>query len=317
MGKARVEFSVGIFVVVGIAVLAYMIFSIGGLRFQREGYEVKVQFAFTSGVDAGAPVRLAGIRVGDVKTVKIVPNEKEDRYLVELILFIQKGVTIEDDAKFAINTLGMFGEKYVEITPGSLSAKPIAPGVIMRGDDPALFENFAAEIQGLAGKFSRVADQISDIVKRFDDKEAIENLKTALKESKYLVEDLRTMAKDADKMFVNASNRIDDFFGDKESMDNLKAAFKNSKFLVEDFRSVAKNANSVITNVNDIVSHVKTGEGTIGGLLYKNTIYQNLEDFTADIKRNPWKLMKRGSQGAEIERDMSKRSSFGPNAEVD
>ena len=49
----------------------------------------------------------------------------------------------------------------------------------------------------------------------------------------------------------------------------------------------------VADSVTVIMERLKNGEGTIGKFLTDDGIYNNLEDFTADIKANPWKLMNR------------------------
>jgi len=46
-------------------------------------------------------------------------------------------------------------------------------------------------------------------------------------------------------------------------------------------------------NLNSILESVKSGQGTIGKLLYDDTVYKDLEGLTSDLKANPWKLLRK------------------------
>lgn len=290
MQKRNVEYSVGLFVVVGIFLLGYIVFSMGGLKFNNEGYTLHVLFGFTSGVDAGAPVRLAGIKVGEVKDVCVVPSESEGRYLVDLKLWIDKKVKVEKNSTFTITALNLFGKKYVEITPGTLGSAVYEPNSKLRGQDPLVGDDFKQQMEDISKQFGEVADRINGILK---DEEMITNLKSALKNSKPLVDKLMLMADNANATFTNLSSKIDQVFGDKEAIENFKIALKNSKFLVEDYRKIAQNA-------NDIVLKIKSGEGTIGKLIYEEEVYENIKEFSRVLRYQPWKLLQKPKEDSKV-----------------
>ena len=190
------EVKVGIFILIGFILLFIMIFSIGDIYLLRSGYHIKVTFNFANGIAMNAPVRLAGIEVGEIDNIKIYYDTNTERTKVELSAWIKKDVVIEEDAKAVINTLGLLGEKYMEIFPGA-SKRFLADDRVLVGTDPISTENMTMEL-------SRLLDSLNVIAER-----------------------------------------------------------------------------------------LKAGEGTVGRFLTDDSIYQNMEDFTADIKKNPWKLMHR------------------------
>jgi predicted lipoprotein len=49
-------------------------------------------------------------------------------------------------------------------------------------------------------------------------------------------------------------------------------------------------ANNIANNINDILEKVKNQEGSLGKLIYDDTIYEELEALTIDIRQHPWKL---------------------------
>ncbi|MEK7850290.1 MAG: MlaD family protein, partial [Deltaproteobacteria bacterium] len=114
MSQITTEAKVGIFVVIGIAILTYMTFSIGNYRFGKEkGYTLKVKFKSMAGVDLKSPVKIAGVEIGKVEDIKLADN------MAELTLRIIDGITIPEDSGAVVRGTGLMGEKHIEIVPGS------------------------------------------------------------------------------------------------------------------------------------------------------------------------------------------------------
>lgn len=125
MERAKLELVVGVFVLVGIACLAYLSIKLGKLEVIGAGrYDVEAVFNSISGVKPGAAVEIAGVEVGRVKAVAL----NGDRALVTLT--IQEGVTLYDDTIATIKTRGIIGEKYVSLSPGGAGEKLQAGGKI-------------------------------------------------------------------------------------------------------------------------------------------------------------------------------------------
>jgi len=195
MDEARTfELKVGIFIMIGIAILFIIVFSIGDINLSKKGYHIKVLFSFASGIGPSAPVRLAGVGVGQIQGIRII-RDKDNKTRAELVAWIQEGTQIEEDAVVTINTLGLLGEKYLEILPGTSGKPVIKNDGMLIGKDPVPMEKITENL-------AKLSDSVSEIVDR-----------------------------------------------------------------------------------------LKRGEGTIGKLLTDDAVYKNLEAFTEDIKRHPWKLL--------------------------
>ena len=88
-GKTKLELKVGIFVFIGLIVLVIFILSIGGFKTWSSGYRINLNFNFVNGVKVGAPVRFAGVDVGEVKKVKLEFLAEENRSNVNLEVWIR------------------------------------------------------------------------------------------------------------------------------------------------------------------------------------------------------------------------------------
>ena len=109
------ELKVGIFMLIGIMILFIIVFSIGDINLSKTGYKMRVLFNFASGIGPSAPVRLAGVGVGQIEGLKIYYDEKDKRTKAQLNAWIREGIKVEKDAVATVNTLGFMGEKYLEI----------------------------------------------------------------------------------------------------------------------------------------------------------------------------------------------------------
>ena len=157
MKKVNLELRVGVFVVVALACLTLLVFKAGDF-YLKPGYTVRFLFDFVSGIDKGCPVRLAGVSVGEVTEVHVIRGS-DNKTQVELLAWIAKGAVIEDDAEVRINSMGLLGEKYVEILPGKNSQNPLSNGGVLTGKTPVVLERITESGERLIHKFfsSRVA----------------------------------------------------------------------------------------------------------------------------------------------------------------
>jgi len=112
MGR-QVEIGVGVFMVVGIAALAYLSVNLGRVDlFGGRGYSVYADFPTVGGLKSGASVEIAGVAIGRVESIRL------NDYLARVTMRIDQGVKLQDDAIVSIKTKGLIGEKFVQINPG-------------------------------------------------------------------------------------------------------------------------------------------------------------------------------------------------------
>lgn len=131
----KLELKVGLFMGAGFFLMFLIVFFLRDFSLFDKGYNIQVIFDTVGGITKNAPVKLAGINVGEVKLADIFQDETTDRPRVKLDVRVDGAVSIPEDAVVRINTLGLLGEKYLEITPG-VSKKYLAEGDIVTGENP-------------------------------------------------------------------------------------------------------------------------------------------------------------------------------------
>ncbi len=139
MRNDRLEILVGVFVLVGLAALAFLSIKLGKLEvIGNTGYDVQAEFSNIGGLKTGAEVEIAGVEVGRVTNISL----KDYQALVRIRM--KPGVKISDDSVVSIKTKGLIGEKYVSISPGG-SSKMLVAGSTIRDTESAIdFESLIA-----------------------------------------------------------------------------------------------------------------------------------------------------------------------------
>lgn len=131
----KIEMKVGLFIGIGIFLMFLIVFLVGDFNLLKEGYEIETVFDFVNGIKKTAPIRLAGVNVGEVSDIKVFYDDELGRTRVALKMKIRKDVRLEKDVAVRINTLGLLGEQYAEITPGKMK-EFLSGGEVVEGRNP-------------------------------------------------------------------------------------------------------------------------------------------------------------------------------------
>lgn len=157
MKKYGNEFRVGLFVSLGVLGLVYLFLSTGKVNFKKEGYYIYASFNDVSGLMPKAPVRLNGVEIGKVEGIAIA-NEQEAT-LIKLKLWIDQKIKIRSNSAVSIKTLGMMGEKYVQIS-SSKEAGFIAPESLLSGKDSADVDALIEQVQQISKEMGQQVDRL-------------------------------------------------------------------------------------------------------------------------------------------------------------
>jgi phospholipid/cholesterol/gamma-HCH transport system substrate-binding protein len=161
------EAKTGLIVVISAALLLGLVIKVGNFSFFHKGYKLTANFHFTAGIKKHAPLKLAGVDIGEVSDIRLVYG---DDTIVEVDLSIDNGVKIKKDSVAYVTTLGLMGEKYVEIRPGT-SSEVAQPGDRIEAEDPVRFEELmklgtqvAKDVGSMAKTIDRTVGHIDDVL---------------------------------------------------------------------------------------------------------------------------------------------------------
>ncbi|MGI9432015.1 MAG: MlaD family protein [Myxococcota bacterium] len=169
IGTRRLSLAVGAFVMAALAVLAMMLFTYSSEQgFLKPRYRLVTYFENVQGLTTGAPVRLAGRDIGFVEFVTFAPLF-EERPPVRVVLQVDRGVQerIRSDSLASIGTIGLLGDKYVELTMGTQQGLVLEPDSEIPSMSP-LDLNVAVERGGEAiANIARLTENVNGVVESF------------------------------------------------------------------------------------------------------------------------------------------------------
>ena len=256
MKKGRNEIFVGMFVIVGFIFLTLTLFFVSGVYLFRPGYKIDVLYKYVSILEKGAPVRMAGVRIGEVDKVTLEHNEKLGQIRVRVHLFIEKGTQIRENYIFYIRGTHVLSEPHIEISPMPGNAALLSAGAEIQGDNPIPLEALIQKAHDIAANIDLILERLSAAV-------GDEQSQKALKD-----------------IIINMA----------ELTKSINQILEGSE---EDMRTAIDNIESTTSSLNTILTHIEKGDGTAGKLLMEDELYQDLREFVQDIKAHPWKLLKK------------------------
>jgi phospholipid/cholesterol/gamma-HCH transport system substrate-binding protein len=141
------EIGTGLFVLLGFAALAFLTTQLpsSGLKLSgaKAGYHVVAKFDNIGDLKSGSPVSMAGVRIGDVESIRYDPKE----FKAAVTLRIDPAFNqIPDDSDASIQTQGLLGGKYVGISPGGSD-------MFLKDGSQIAFTQSAIVLESLVNKF--------------------------------------------------------------------------------------------------------------------------------------------------------------------
>lgn len=276
MSNLSVEAKVGVFVVIGIILLAYMSMKVGKLNFSRnKGYVIEVLFDSATGLARDVTVEEAGVEIGRVQDISL----KDGRALV--LLRIRPEIEIKKDARAIIRTRGILGDKYVEIIAGSDSAPAIRNGEQLTRTVPVTDMDSLMNVLGdVARDIKRLTNAISNVLggKEGEDtfRAIVDNLKemvTALNQT------VQRNSDDIDRMIDNLAGFSDTLKSvSDESQDDIKD-------IIASVRRVSGSMESLLSDLEEVVAKINTGQGSIGRLINEEDTINDLNETLAALKQ--------------------------------
>jgi phospholipid/cholesterol/gamma-HCH transport system substrate-binding protein len=182
MQRRSTEVAVGLFVIVGLALLVFFVFVIGDFSsaFQPH-YRLRVVFDTANGINDGAPVQYAGVEVGKVERLSIVYPKDQTVPKVQLGIVLPASVNVRADDEASISTFGLLGEKYLEINPGQGQGPVLEPGGTLIGKPPVSTERIIERSNEVLSEFKQALQGLNGLV---GDPAAQIYLKEALQEAR-------------------------------------------------------------------------------------------------------------------------------------
>lgn len=272
---------VGVFVTLCLAVIGYLVFQIEDFQFfGSEGQRVDVLFDSVAGLNEKAPVRVAGVRVGTVDGVAL------DGQRARVTLLIDEPLQLTEGSRAAIANAGILGDKYVELILGPSGATPLGADVVLAGTTPVSFDEALGRFDKLGQSLTEVTGDISargDLGQTI--RRLLENLEATSADIRSLVsanrqqvdstvDNFQTFSEVLARELPEVTNQLRSLLSNVDTLvvenrDELSGSLENIERLSEKI-------STSVDNLNHISSQIRSGEGTLGKLVYDDSAHDGL-----------------------------------------
>lgn len=285
MGKFSMEAKVGLLFLAVIAIFAYVwtqVLEIGG----REGFVLKARFRSVEGLDKGAQVQIAGIKIGSVSDITFDPETGEA--VVSMDLKKEYVGAIPQDSRVFLKTKGLLGDRYIVIVPGKPNVRKLKPGEEIKLVFEPLDTQKVMENMGLVAQDLKMVTR--ELRRQVIDQKGSQKFDSLLTNTDVVFKDLRgLLARNKDRInrtFDNTDNavkKINSILNRNEKKIN-RAVDKIERFTGKMDRTGDK-FGKVASDLSALAKDVRSGKGTLGKLVNDDALYRDAQGLVREVRR--------------------------------
>lgn len=283
------ELKVGILIIISLTILVAIVVLVLGVESPfASRYTLYTYLPNIGGLRQDSPVMLEGVTVGTIKSYEFAELEKGVRITMRIQEKYQE--RIRTDSIAHLTSLGLLGDKYIEISQGTRDGRPLKEYETITGAPPLDFDEMVARANHTFDDLGQTVNNIKDITlsmkegkgtlgRLLKDEAVFTNLNEFLRKSQQGNGTLAKLIND-DKVYKDLSAAMANV---RTATENLRTGEGTAGKILND-KELGKKLESTINKLETVMARVESGEGTLGKLSKDPALYNNLNGVMANIK---------------------------------
>lgn len=279
------EAKVGVIGIVTIAVLIWGINYLKGRNILSSTYSIVALYYNTGGIEASAPVMMNGVKIGFVREVKLQPAENQPVYI---LLNIEKEYPVGADAVADLFSADLMGTKAIRILDQGGERLLENNDTINTSVTPDLLATLHAQISPVLEKVSSLAISLDTLARSINDLAGSENTGQIFEDLSRVSEALKSSL-DVGGSLHNSFENLESFSsmlsGEQDeiaTMVNHLSSFSQS-LDSSNIEEVAGQLQHLTSQMGLLMDQVNSGKGSVGSLIYSDTLSRSLEVLIMDL----------------------------------
>lgn len=258
----NLETKVGLFVFFSLMVASAAIIKISDIRFDKR-YTLYFVFKDVKGLQNKSPIKIAGVEIGRVDNILLEDGR------AKVIGKIQFGVPVYSNGKVKVKQTGLIGSQYLDLEPGTVDQSQLKEGDTLYGS---------------AGKsLDDVMEKLSELIDGKEGQAGLgDNLIATMANLRSITDSINRAIGQRDselqEMVLNLHQFTADLKGVASDLHDLTSSKK------EDIQVAITKMRSLLERLDDIVSKVQKGEGSVGKLLADKEMGEDVKKTVANFK---------------------------------
>lgn len=287
--KQHAELWLGVLVIVSAILLTWGYFWLTGQPLGERGYTVSVLLEDSGGLERGDRVRVSGVEVGVVRSVQLADADQ-----VVVTLWLQRSFRFPEDSRALLQSVGVFGDRFIELIPGRSETLASEGDTIASGSVTSLTD--------LAGNIGDQAEAVLLQVEKLLADSAIDQVHGGLAGVNAAVRELEVLLRENGDDFAAMSRSVrrtaetlEETIGGADIERTIADLEKTAATLAETAEELRGSAESL----RSVTEKIDSGQGTIGLLVNDPGLYNDLRktlqsvgSLTQDMRENPGRYLK-------------------------
>ncbi|MGH9946932.1 MAG: MlaD family protein [Pyrinomonadaceae bacterium] len=293
----------------GLVILGFLILnSTGDFNPFQKKFHLKVRLGAADGLREGSEVQLAGMRIGKVDTVLLLPAGGETMSKIEASLTVDNDINgtpvserIRTDSVAQLVAVSLLAsDKLINIVPGTSKGSAIVEGYVLEAKTATSINNLTETGDQLLQQINALAIPANEILQKanrgegtlgrvVNDESLYRNLDTTIAEAKTTIKQLQaTLAK-----VNNGEGTAGKLINDKSLYDNLNKTVSQIEAITNEIRAGKGTAGKIVNDdelyietkaaitdlrsaaakINGVLDDINAGKGTIGKLFQDDKLY--------------------------------------------
>ncbi len=287
--KRHLELWLGLLVIVSAVILLIGYFWLTGQPLAERGYHLYMVLPDGHGLERGDRVHVSGVEAGVVRSVDL---ESIDRVVVRI--WVKRTVRLPADSRAILESVGVFGEQFVNLEPGAASTF-LSDGDTIPAEPAGSFTDLIGDLGTDAEILLRKLDRLLSDPAINDFHGVLAGLRSAVGEVERITRansaDLRTLS----SSLARTARTLEETIG-KIEVEGMVADLETT---VAELAETAIALRNSAESFESIAAKIDSGEGTLGLLVNDSSLYveltrttRSIGSLTTDIQQNPVRYLK-------------------------
>lgn len=298
---------VGIFVLIGLAVLGFLILnSSGDFNPFEKKIRLKARFAAADGLREGSEVQLAGVRIGKVETVRLLPPDSPEDFKIEAVMIvgselngqpINERIRTDSNAQLIATSL-LANDKVINISPGTAKGTPVSENDILESRVAISINQLTQTGNDLLEQINKIAIPANEILNKanqgegtlgriVNDESLYRSLDATIGETRLTVTKLQT------------------------TLDKVNSGQGSAGKILND-PALYNSLNNTLAQLESISTDIKSGRGSAGKFVTDDALYNETRAAIIDLRTSAAKINSIADDFKLISADLTAgRGTFG------
>lgn len=283
--KISSEAKVGLIGIVTLAVLIWGINYLKGRNILNSTYTLHAFYEDSGGLENSSSVLMNGIKIGYIEAIKLQP---ELPLPVHVFLHVEKQYTVNNGSTATLFSADLLGTKAIRIVSSGNEGVMMHQDTLQSSTEKDMIASVSAQVMPVMEQIGDLAESLDSVVLKLDKLLDTDSPAELLEDLSEISSSLSTSLSPGGALHESFNN-LESFTGMLESQEEEIASMTGHLNSISEsldsagIENIAEELQAASKAFTQLLEQVNSGEGSMGKLIYSDTLYLHLQNLVADL----------------------------------